>query len=497
MDSEEEMLSELSSVDDSNENTEFATVVDSVIVKDEDSEVDDYFFEVLNTEQIAQEMADCIKEVKTVMDLPTTTTRILLNHFKWDKEKMMERFYDGDQEKFFEEAGVINPFTAPTTKISKTSRKRCITSEDEDCEICFDSFPPPLMASLDCGHRFCTSCWNEYLTSKIMTEGISERIACAAQNCEVLADEESVMRLIRISTVRLKYKNLMMNSFVECNRLLRWCPSPDCNKAIKVQYIDSRAVTCSCGHSFCFICGQNWHEPVKCDLLRKWMKKCTEDLASCNWIAANTKDCPTCDYTIEKNGGCNHMVCGNQNCRFEFCWICLENWTVHRASYYRCNRYDEPRKNKDQARASLQRYLFYCSRYMNHKQSLKFESQLYTSVRVKMEKMQMHNMSWIECQFMKKAVDILCLCRQTLMYTYIFPYYLKKNNQTAIFEDNQVDLEIATECLSEYLEQDITIENIAATKQKVQDQYVYCLRRRKALLKHIHQGYDEDWWEYL
>lgn len=76
-------------------------------------------------------------------------------------------------------------------------------------------------------------------------------------------------------------------------------------------------------------------------------------------------------------------------------------------------------------------------------------------------------------QFLKKAVDILCQCRQTLMYTYVFAYYLKKNNQSMIFEDNQKDLESATEKLSEYLERDITSENLADIKQKVQDKYRY------------------------
>lgn len=28
----------------------------------------------------------------------------------------------------------------------------------------------------------------------------------------------------------------------------------------------------------------------------------------------------------------------------------------------------------------------------------------------------------------------MCQCRQTLMYTYVFAYYLKKNNQSVIFE---------------------------------------------------------------
>ena len=76
----------------------------------------------------------------------------------------------------------------------------------------------------------------------------------------------------------------------------------------------------------------------------------------------------------------------------------------------------------------------YVFRYMNHLQSLKFESKLYAMVKDKMEEMQQHNMSWIEVQFLKKSLDILVECRRTLMYTYVFAYYLKKNNQSAIFE---------------------------------------------------------------
>ena len=57
-----------------------------------------------------------------------------------------------------------------------------------------------------------------------------------------------------------------------------------------------------------------------------------------------------------------------------------------------------------------------------------------------MEEMQQHNMSWIEVQFLKKAVDILCECRRTLMYTYVFAYYLKKNNESEIFEVSNITL---------------------------------------------------------
>ena len=39
------------------------------------------------------------------------------------------------------------------------------------------------------------------------------------------------------------------------------------------------------------------------------------------------------------------------------------------------------------------------------------------------------------------------------------------------FQDNQRDLENATEKLSEYLERDISAENVVDIKQKVQDMY--------------------------
>ena len=62
------------------------------------------------------------------------------------------------------------------------------------------------------------------------------------------------------------------------------------------------------------------------------------------------------------------------------------------------------------------------------------DTNLFLLFQDKMEEMQQHNMSWIEVQFLKKAVDILCECRRTLMYTYVFAYYLRKNNQSEIFE---------------------------------------------------------------
>lgn len=46
-------------------------------------------------------------------------------------------------------------------------------------------------------------------------------------------------------------------------------------------------------------------------------------------------------------------------------------------------------------------------------------------------------LSWIEVQFLAKAVETLGKCRTVLKWTYAMAFYLAKNNQTQMFEDNQ------------------------------------------------------------
>jgi hypothetical protein len=125
----------------------------------------EFKYEVLTPEKIVKCMIDCIKEVNQVVQLPATTTRILLHHFHWDKEKLMERFYDGDQDGLFKEAHTVNPF--------KISRQKSLNQDDTYCNICYANKKDDAMTGLECSHKFCRACWREYLTTKIIDEGIS------------------------------------------------------------------------------------------------------------------------------------------------------------------------------------------------------------------------------------------------------------------------------------------------------------------------------------
>lgn len=68
---------------------------------------------------------------------------------------------------------------------------------------------------LRCAHKFCTECYRGYLAEEIMGVNATERIYCAAGNCDKIVDSDFIMKFIIDADVRQMYKYLMANSFVQ------------------------------------------------------------------------------------------------------------------------------------------------------------------------------------------------------------------------------------------------------------------------------------------
>ena len=145
-------------------------------------------------------------------------------------------------------------------------------------------------------------------------------------------------------------------------------------------------------------------------------------------------------------------------------------------------------------KSSHSRFKQYYNRWANHEQSAKLALDLYVKTEKKMEEMKIASaLTWIEVQFMKKAVDELDKCRMTLKWTYAMAYYLANGNGKDVFEDNQRsvfylipfsgfftdkfvnnnrDLERAVEDLSELLESRIEAGDIPTLRQRVMNMTV-------------------------
>jgi len=178
----------------------------------------------------------------------------------------------------------------------------------------------------------------------------------------------------------------------------------------------------------------------------------------------------------------------------------MGSWAEHGNSWYSCNRYDEKdgvdaRDSQSKSRASLERYLHYYNRWANHEQSARLSLDLYAKTEKKMEEMQItSNLTWIEVQFAKKAVDEVIKCRMTLKWTYAMAFYLDKGNAKQLFEDNQSDLEKAVEDLSELLESPIEPETIPVLRQKMTDKTVYVAKRNEIVLEDTAKGFADGRW---
>eukprot|EP00887_Chlorella_sp_A99_P003167 scaffold9.g3167.t1 len=346
---------------------------------------------------------------------------------------------------------------------------------------------------------------------------------CMAPSCGVVCDEDNVRScsaearacragrdpkqarsvarvkaLLRASRPLLdKYEQALLESYIDDNRLVKWCPSvPHCGHAVRVVSDPQIEVDCSCGQKFCFACCEEPHSPATCDMLSDWTKRMKDGTETSSWLSANTKPCPKCSKPVEKNGGCNLVVC---RCGQAFCWLCGQatgrshTWT--NIEGHACGAYkDEAESKASEAQRNLKRYLHYLTRYEAHLasrkarrradacsecagppsssspssvRSLQLEEKQRAAIERKIDEMiereasaTVQNYSWLT-----EALQQLFLARKIMSFSYVAAYYLfgqtmfaadfsEQQNaiNQALFEDKQGQLEMEVERLAKLVE---------------------------------------------
>jgi ariadne-1 len=416
---------------------------------------------------VALAMNRIVDDVSALLDVSADEAQLLLQQHKWDKDRLLDAFL-ADYDAVRQAAGVdlfsaavlddLAPRQPPPSSSQAALTFRC------RIRVCCDEVCPWAEGyALGCQHRFCRACYAEYLKAAVQDGPQCTRTHCPEHKCTQVVPRSVFQHFVASgSEEREKYDRYVLRSFVETNKNMRYCPAPRCDM-VAMGAGSVQSVRCSCGHHFCFRCGEEAHEPASCAQLAQWLEKCVNESETANWILANTRKCPQCGTRIEKNQGCNHMSC--RQCKHEFCWICMGGWAEHgqqTGGFYKCNRFDPAElpssvTEAQRAKAELDRYLHYYQRYHGHDQGLTFAERLRDAAERRMlEQQETSRAHWIDVQFLKEAAEQVRDCRRVLKNTYILGYHLRdRTAEKQLFEHHQEMLEKHTERLQEFTEKPV------------------------------------------
>eukprot|EP01121_Diplochlamys_sp_Union-15-3_P002140 TRINITY_DN1185_c0_g1_i2.p1 TRINITY_DN1185_c0_g1~~TRINITY_DN1185_c0_g1_i2.p1 ORF type:complete len:622 (+),score=122.87 TRINITY_DN1185_c0_g1_i2:56-1921(+) len=464
-------------------------------------------FSCLSPEEIIKEQRRMITEVAELLNVPEASAANMLRHYKWKKEILFGKYFDNPQAVLVE-AGCDSSVLKKKKKHKSKNQPELSSSRIKltgvgGCLICGEDKEANDCSAMSCKHRFCNECYTSFLTFKINEREVT-KLTCPAVGCNLVVPEEMIKQLVPEETFK-KYYSFITQSFVEDNREVTWCPAPNCGHAITTDMVSRRVVTCKCGFSFCFTCHNEAHAPASCAQVKEWIRKCQDDSETVNWIGANTKDCPNCSVAVEKNGGCNHMVC--RMCSHEWCWLCIKPWKGHN-DYYTCNRYIktqkkiEKKKKKKGKKAKLEkeeeerqkhqkqleRYLHYFERYVNHDNASKMEKQIREKAYKKIQELTSGESTFAEVKFIERGTNVLLQCQNVLKYSYVFAYFLSEDGpEKPLFNWLQKELETTTEQLGGILESNGTIHRVDAVNlTKLAE------TKKNNLLRAVEQGLVEN-----
>ncbi|KAI6219724.1 hypothetical protein M3Y95_01097100 [Aphelenchoides besseyi] len=395
--SEMDGYSDLSDDDSFVQDEELTGLKDVQIIKDVDLQTSDcQTFTLDGLIEIINSIADNAAEV---LEIKPEICKLILPLYHWSSDSLLEKFYEvNSKEKFLQKHNIPIDFWYFR-----------FNSTPGNCAICCEISK---LDGLDCGHLYCDDCWRRYCEGKIRDEA---QWLFSCPSCELLINENALLRLVDDEQILSTYKRLLINSYVSTNPRIKWYPATDCIFAIEVPIAETCGVPCQCGHIFCFDCGLEWHQPAECSMMKKWAKETEEDIKSVEWKEKNSKPCPECKSPIEKNGGCNHIHCCN--CNTHYCWLCNSRpWTPNHI----CNAFTaaQPNAGGDNRFTNADRFTHYMDRFMNHKNSMVIQKEFQVEILNKTENIRRYReCTQTETLFLQKAFDTLVKSRRTLMYS--------------------------------------------------------------------------------
>lgn len=123
---------------------------------------------------------------------------------------MIADYISGDPEKIRKEAGVVSGVLESPVKPEERTKPF-------ECLICLEDYVMDETYALGCGHRYCKTCWQQYLELKVTTEANSVNTKCPFPTCKEVVHEQAFHKLMGAEKAIQLYDQFALRSLVEDN----------------------------------------------------------------------------------------------------------------------------------------------------------------------------------------------------------------------------------------------------------------------------------------
>lgn len=216
---------------------------------------------------------------------------------------------------------------------------------DDECGICFSTVDSPSdMSITPCGHRYCRECLAyalhlesgdlknlKHTISYLETTSVGSHhlrvrttfgVRCPHPTCHHVIEPSDLMSLVEKETWERFNDLTLLITLSELRKEgeIAVCPEKGCGGMVQ---------HCICSSQQCRDRRAAKALKEKHVLYRRWLSdERNSQTLFAKWSIGVARQCPKCDFLIEKNGGCDHMYC--TNCQTRYNWSDSKNTLASR-----------------------------------------------------------------------------------------------------------------------------------------------------------------------
>lgn len=200
----------------------------------------------------------------------------------------------------------------------------------ENCSICCEDKPSPMMITMKCSHKFCSHCMKTYVDGKVQSSQVP--IRCPQLRCKYFISTTECRSFLPVTCFESLERALAEANVLNSEKI--YCPFPNCSvlldpreclsaRASSSSQSDNSCVECPvCQRFICVDCGVPWHSSMSCEEYQSLpLEERDAGDITLHRLAQNKRwrRCQQCRRMIELTQGCYHMTCW---CGHEFCYSC-------------------------------------------------------------------------------------------------------------------------------------------------------------------------------